>query len=67
MCEVVRHRDRVKQFSCGDVVPGCRATFEGDSEADILAKVAEHARKDHKMESVPDEVVAKVKASIRER
>ncbi len=56
----------MKKFSCGDVVPGCQARFEGDDENAILAQVAEHARSDHGMSEVPDEVVAQVKQKIRD-
>ena len=57
----------MKQFSCGDVVPGCQAKFEADDEAELLAQVAAHAKRDHGMDSVPDDVVAQVKAKIRDR
>ena len=30
-------------LSCGDVMPGCAATFEADSEDDLLAQVGPHA------------------------
>jgi len=56
----------MKKFSCGDVVPGCQAHFEGDDDDAILAQVAEHARNDHGMSAVPDEVVAQVKQKIRD-
>ncbi|MBC8069461.1 MAG: DUF1059 domain-containing protein [Deltaproteobacteria bacterium] len=56
----------MKQFSCGDVVPGCQATFEAPDEQDLLAQVAAHAKKDHGMSDVPAEVVAQVKAKIRD-
>lgn len=56
----------MKQFSCGDVVPGCTAQFHGEANDDILAQVAEHARVDHGMDSVPDEVVQRVHECIVE-
>jgi predicted small metal-binding protein len=55
----------MKQFSCGDVIPGCSATFRASSEDEILKSVAEHANKDHGISSVPDELVAKVRSLIR--
>ena len=55
----------MKQFCCGDVVPGCSAVFKGDSEAEILGAVAEHARKDHGILSIPDQLLAKVRSLIR--
>ena len=56
----------MKAFSCGAVVPGCTASFSAESEEQILAEVAEHARVDHGMDTVPDEVVAAVQANIVE-
>ena len=54
----------MKQFSCGAVVPGCTAKFEGADDAEILAKVAEHAQADHGMDDVPPAVVDQVLANI---
>jgi predicted small metal-binding protein len=56
----------MKSFSCGAVVPNCTATFTGDSEGDILAQVAEHARRDHGMATVPADVVDQVRSHIRD-
>lgn len=55
----------MKQFACGDVVPGCQATFTGDSDDAIVDQVAAHAREDHGMAEVPDEVVADVRSKIK--
>jgi predicted small metal-binding protein len=54
----------MKQFSCGAVVPGCTASFSAESEDAILSQVAEHARKDHDMDTVPPEVVEQVRVNI---
>lgn len=56
----------MKQFSCGAVVPGCTATFTGDSDDDILGQVATHAKEDHGMDEVPDDVAEAVKANIQD-
>lgn len=56
----------MKQFACGDVVPGCDATFAGATDDDILAAVAAHAGQDHGMSSVPPALVEQVRAAIRE-
>ncbi len=56
----------MKQFSCGAVVPGCTATFSAETEDELLGQVATHAKEDHGMDSVPDEVVEQVKANIQE-
>ena len=54
----------MKQFACGDVVPDCHRTFRG-TEAQILSAVAEHAQADHGLTSIPDSLVAAVRAQIR--
>ena len=54
----------MKQFACGDVVPGCAAVMRGATEDEVLVQVAEHAKKDHGMQSVPAEVVELVRARI---
>lgn len=56
----------MKQFSCGAVVPGCTATFTGESEDEILGQVAAHAKDAHGMQDVPPEVVDQVRANIQE-
>lgn len=56
----------MKQFSCGAVVPGCTATFSAETEEDILGQVAAHAKADHGMDTVPDEVVQQVREKIEE-
>lgn len=50
----------MKQFSCGDVVPGCGRRFRG-SEAEILSAVGEHAVADHGLSEVPPSLVAAVR------
>jgi predicted small metal-binding protein len=50
---------------CGDVVPGCPAEVQGDSEEQVLSQAAEHARTEHGMESMDDTTVAAVRDAIR--
>lgn len=56
----------MKQFFCGEVVPGCTARFEAASEDEILTQVAVHARKDHGMANIPSELVTQVRSLIRD-
>ena len=56
----------MKQFSCGDVVPGCKAIFSAEDEPGILSQVAGHARRDHGLEAIPDALVQQVRARILE-
>jgi predicted small metal-binding protein len=55
-----------KVLKCGDVVPGCKTEIKGDSDHDVLRKAAEHAKTDHHMESIPPEVLSKVKNAIHD-
>ena len=57
----------MKEFSCGELVPGCEAAFQGESEDDVLQQVVAHARDEHGMDEVPPEIVDKILASISER
>jgi predicted small metal-binding protein len=54
----------MKQFSCGDVVPGCEVRFVCSTEDDVLAQVAQHAAAVHGLTEVPAELVAEVRAHI---
>ena len=55
----------MKLFACGDVVPGCSATFEASDEAGILSAVGAHAASAHGLTAISDELVAAVRANIR--
>ena len=55
----------MKQFSCGDVVTGCTATFRAATNDEILAQVGAHAARDHGMAQVPPAVVDQVLAAVR--
>lgn len=54
----------MKEFSCGDVVPGCTAGFRAASEAELLEAVAGHARADHGITSIPDGLLQQIRANI---
>lgn len=51
---------------CEDVTGHCDAVVRGESEEEILAQVGPHARERHGLETVPPEVAAKARASIRD-
>jgi predicted small metal-binding protein len=56
----------MKQFACGDVVPGCDATFTCETDDEILALVGDHAVSDHGITDISDELVTQVRARIVE-
>jgi len=57
----------VKEFKCGVLVPGCWATFHGESDDEILRQVVVHAREEHGMDQVPPDVVEDIVSEISER
>jgi predicted small metal-binding protein len=56
-----------KVLRCGDLMAGCQAVLEGKDEAEVIAKGAEHAKQAHGLSAIPPEMVAKVKAAIKEK
>ncbi|QGG93653.1 DUF1059 domain-containing protein [Actinomarinicola tropica] len=54
----------MKRFNCGDVVPGCDASFLAAHEGEILQAVGQHAAADHGLAEVSDELVSAVRAAI---
>ena len=53
------------KLSCGDAVPGCSARFEEDSKDRILELVAAHARNDHGVVDVTQEMLTAIAANIK--
>jgi predicted small metal-binding protein len=56
----------MKVVRCRDVGVDCDFEAQGNTEQEVLQKCAEHAKADHGMTEIPAEMVAKVKASIKE-
>ena len=58
-----------KILRCGDLMPGCNCTavIEGQDDAEVMAKAAEHAKTAHGMPTIPQEAVAKVRAAIKDK
>lgn len=53
----------VKQFMCGDVIPGCRNLFHG-TEEEIFDAVAVHASTEHHLAIGPNLLRAQVRDHI---
>jgi len=47
---------RLKQFNCGDVVPGCTWVTRREDEEELWAEISSHAHEAHGMDEVPREV-----------
>ncbi len=56
----------MKQFCCGDVVPGCSATFQASNEESLFAQIAAHAQRDHNFVEIPAALLPQIRASIRD-
>ena len=55
-----------KKFACGDVVNGCVWSVTAKDEKELFQKISEHARDVHKMSTIPDEIIQKVKSKIKD-
>ncbi len=55
-----------KIFSCADAGVNCSWKVRGETEQDLMSKIADHARTAHKMQEIPKELIQKVKAAIRD-
>lgn len=54
------------KLACGDVMPGCAATFESSAKESLLANVATHAAADHGITEITPEIFALVESRIVE-
>ena len=55
-----------KVIHCKDVGFDCEGVVRADSEEQVLQMAAEHAKAEHGVTELTDEMVAKVKAVIRD-
>ncbi len=54
-----------KKFACGGLMPGCDFVAEGETEEEVLTKVAQHAKSAHGIEKITDDLLTKVKLAIK--
>ena len=55
-----------KVLRCRDVGKDCDFEARAETEEEVLKKAAEHAEAVHNLKEIPDEVLAKVRAAIRD-
>lgn len=55
-----------KVLKCSDVTPGCNHEIRGNSEDEVLKKANEHAKTAHNMQTMPPDVLSKVRAAIHD-
>ncbi|MGH7572156.1 MAG: DUF1059 domain-containing protein [Gemmatimonadota bacterium] len=54
-----------KELRCDDVMPGCDYVAKGETEQEIMAQAAEHAREKHGLNEIDEETAQKVRSKIR--
>lgn len=59
-------RNMAKMILCRDVGVDCDAAICAETEEGLMRKVAEHAKTVHGMAEIPQDLVPKVKAAIKE-
>lgn len=52
------------RLACGDVMPGCAASFENTDRSALLEEVARHASADHGLHEITPEVFAAVDGQV---
>lgn len=55
-----------KVLRCSDVGFQCDGVIRAETEEEILKKAADHAKSEHNLEAISDEVVEKVRAAIQD-
>ena len=52
-------------LKCGDVVPGCPAEINADSEDEVMRQAAEHAASAHGLTELDEATISAVRGAIR--
>jgi predicted small metal-binding protein len=55
-----------KELNCSDVGFECDAVVRADTEEEVMAQVATHAREVHGLQQIDDETAAKVRSQIHD-
>lgn len=55
-----------KRFACRDIGLSCGFKARAESENELMARIAEHTKKAHNMQTIDDATMAKVRAAIKE-
>lgn len=54
------------KFACNDIGVECGFTAEAPTKEELMPKIIEHAKTAHGMETVPNDIKAKISAAIKE-
>jgi len=55
-----------KVLKCGLVVPGCEFVIRGEEADEVLLEALEHARSEHEVEHVTEQLKDRIRAAIRD-
>jgi len=55
-----------KVLRCNDVGFECEGVIRAETEEEVLKQAAEHAKSEHNLEEISDEVVEKIRAAIQD-
>jgi predicted small metal-binding protein len=55
-----------KVLQCGSVVPGCRFVIHADNDDELMMKAMAHARAEHGIEHMSEQLKARMLAAIRD-
>jgi len=56
----------MKEIHCGEFIAGCPHVSRGNTVEELMASVGEHARRDHGMTEIDENLRAALIRSIRE-
>ena len=56
-----------KELRCGTVVPGCEYVVHAETDAELLAKIADHARAAHDIDHFSEPLRARILAAARSK
>jgi predicted small metal-binding protein len=57
----------MKEIHCGEFIAGCPHVSRGETVEELMKSVQEHARQDHGMTAIDDNLRAALIRSIKER
>jgi predicted small metal-binding protein len=55
-----------KVLRCNDLMPGCPYEAHGNTENEVLAKAAEHAKTAHNISEIPPAMLSQVRGAIHD-
>jgi predicted small metal-binding protein len=57
----------MKEVHCGEFIAGCPHISRGETTEELMASVREHARRDHGMTEINEQLRAEILKSVKER